>query len=246
MNRAKPAATVDVTGAQRVAFKTKHTPLLDTFRGTTGKVVGDGIWKERGVATLKYDQEGAIISVEIENTAAANLEEMFGKMCDEGALYQLQLPDFDLLTTQNACMYKERGLNETLTFYTDDLGKNLISFSYNLIDYEYLATKEKYAKTRRLMTTPEWGSFMTQADLSAPVFYSQPSFGRKNYDSKGHEKKETVKDAEGKEKKPEEEASFFSKYWLYILMAFLILPRLFEQAPAESGDGTPAAAPARR
>ena len=55
MNRAKPAATVDVTGAQRVAFKTKHTPLLDTFRGTTGKVVGDGIWKERGVATLKYD-----------------------------------------------------------------------------------------------------------------------------------------------------------------------------------------------
>ena len=53
-------------------------------------------------------------------------------MCDEQALYQLQLPDFDLITSQNACTYKQRGLNETLTFYTDNSGKGLVSFSYDV------------------------------------------------------------------------------------------------------------------
>ena len=53
-------------------------------------------------------------------------------MCNENALYQLQLPDLSLITTQNACLYKDRGLNETLTFFTDNVGKNLISFSYNV------------------------------------------------------------------------------------------------------------------
>ena len=110
-------------------------------------------------------------------------------MCDEKALYQLQLPDLDLITTQQACTYKERGLNETLTFFTDDQGKSLISFSYDFIDYEYLATKEKSAKTRRLMTTPEWASFKTKADVNVPGHGGRPVFGPKNYDSKGHEKK---------------------------------------------------------
>jgi len=151
------------------------------------------------------------------------------------------------MTTQNACLYKERGLNETLTFFTDDLGKNLISFSYNLIDYEYLATKEESAKKRRLMTTATWEGFKTQADVSVPEHGSRPHFGRKNYDSKGHEKKEIVKEGEGGAKK-EEEQSFLGKYWLYIMMAFLILPRFFEAGSSEGGEGASAApaAPARR
>ena len=115
-----------------MAVKSKQAPLLDTFRGTTSKVVGDGIWKERGVATLWYDAEDKLINIEVENNDASNLEEKFSQMCDENAIYQLQLPDFDLITTQNACTYKERGLNETLTFFTDDQGSNLISFSYNV------------------------------------------------------------------------------------------------------------------
>lgn len=150
-------------------------------------------------------------------------------------------------------MYKKRGLNETLTFFTDDIGKNLISFSYNLIDYEYLATKEKSAKTRRLMTTPAWEGFKTQAEVNVPNHGSRPSFGRKNYDSKGHEKKEVVKESgEGGGVKKEEEQSWLSKYWLYIMMAFLILPRFFEGAAPEGGEGgsqagaAAAAPPARR
>ena len=109
-------------------------PLLDTFRGTTKPVVGDGIWKERGVATIWFDADDKLISAEVTNNDAQNLQDLFSQMCDEQALYQLQLPDFELITTQNACTYKQRGLNETLTFYTDNSGKGLVSFSYDVSD----------------------------------------------------------------------------------------------------------------
>ena len=42
------------------------------------------------------------------------------------------MPDFDILTSQSACTYKTRGLNETLTFFTDDKGVNLIGFNYDV------------------------------------------------------------------------------------------------------------------
>jgi len=114
------------------AVRSKVAPILDTFRGTTKPVTDDGIWKERGSALLWYDANDQLISIEVTNNQADNLEEMFTKMCDEQALYSLKLPDFELITTQNACLYKNRGLNETLTFFTDVKGKNLISFTYNV------------------------------------------------------------------------------------------------------------------
>ena len=82
------------------------------------------------------------------------------------------------------------------------------------------------------MTTPEWSGFMTDAVLDVPEHGVRPKFDRKNYDSKGFMKKEVVKDADGK-KPPEEEQSFFGKYWMYILIAFMVLPRLF--GPEEEG-----------
>ena len=122
-----------------------------------------------------------------------------------------------------------------------------------MIDYKYMATKEISAKARRLMTTPVFDGFLTQTDVSTPSFGSKPNFGRKEYDSRGHEKKVVVKDSEGGKKKEEEEQSFLSKYWLYIMMAMFILPRFFE-APQDGGEpgqagpgsGGQAAAPARR
>jgi len=111
----------------------------------------------------------------------------------------------------------------------------LFSLLLKLIDYEYLATKEKSAKARRLMTTPVWDDgFQTKGEVDVPDRGSRPTFGRRNYDSKGHEKKEIIKEGEGGQKK-EEEQSFLGKYWLYIMMAFLILPRLFE-APQDGGE----------
>ena len=73
---------------ERVAVKSKQASLLETFRGTQSQVNGDGVWKERGVATLWYDAEGKLFSIEVENNAAgSNLEDVFTKMCDENALY---------------------------------------------------------------------------------------------------------------------------------------------------------------
>ena len=86
---------------QRVAVKSKQSKIMETFRGTSKKVSGDGIWKERGVATLWYDNEGKLLNIEVANNndSGSNLEELFGSMCDSNALYSLKMPDFDLLTT---------------------------------------------------------------------------------------------------------------------------------------------------
>ena len=64
-----------------------------------------------------------------------------------------------------------------------------------------MATKEKSAKTRRLMTTPEWSAFKTQADVSVPDHGGRPVFGPQNYDSKGHIKKEAQVEGEDGKKK---------------------------------------------
>mgnify|MGYP007042616238 CR=1 FL=1 len=96
---------------------------------------------------------------------------------------------------------------------------------------------ERSAKKRRLMTTPDWTGFKTAANVNSPLEGTRPFFATtKNYDSRGQEKKEEVKDG-----KPTAEPSFFSKYWMYILAALFVLPRLFE-APA--GDAPAGGAPA--
>ena len=85
------------------------------------------------------------------------------------------------------------------------------------------------------MTTPVFDGFLTNAEVSAPEYGSRPAFGRKDFDSKGHEKKVVVaKDGEVGQKK-EEEQSFFTKYWFPLLAAFLILPRLLE-VPQDGGS----------
>ena len=88
------------------------------------------------------------------------------------------------------------------------------------------------------MTTPDWTGFKTAADVASPLEGTRPFFATtKNYDARGQEKKEETKDGQ-----PVAEPSFFSKYWMYILAALFILPRLFE-APAEgSAGGAPAPA----
>ena len=98
------------------------------------------------------------------------------------------------------------------------------------------------------MTTPVFDAFKTKAVVDAPLtgHFFKPDTQQQNvkFDAKGREKKITTPE----EKKKEEEPSFISKYWMWILGAFLILPRLLE-APADGGQATaPAggAAAARR
>ena len=88
MNRAKTGDIFQSDAVdQRRAVRSKQAPLLDTFRGTTKAVVGEGIWKERGIATMWYDAEDKLISVEVENKEASALQDLFNSMCDEQALY---------------------------------------------------------------------------------------------------------------------------------------------------------------
>jgi hypothetical protein len=185
--------------------------------------------------TLWYDNSDYLVQVDIANQAltqaAEELQKEFESQCEQGSLYQLQLPELDLSTSQQACQYARQGLNETLTFFADKQG-NLISFSYDVIDYQYLATKEKSAKKRRLMTTADFSTFKTRADVKTPQTGSRPVFHDqiKKYNSIGMEKKEVKNDGSPQQ---QQEQSFLSKYWMYILAAFLILPRLFgEEEPA--------------
>ena len=96
------------------------------------------------------------------------------------------------------------------------------------------------------MTMPEWDGFKTRVNVNEPQPGPKPvSQAGVKFDSKGREKK--VETKEDKEKKKDEEQGFFSKYWLYILGAMFILPRLL--GPAEEGaggQGGAAAAPAGR
>ena len=87
MNRANKQAKANELKIERMAIRSKQAPLLETFKGTNSKIVGEGVWKERGVATLWYDQDDQIIQVEVENNPQTDLEETFTQMCDQNALY---------------------------------------------------------------------------------------------------------------------------------------------------------------
>ena len=80
------------------------------------------------------------------------VESDFKKACADNKLYQLLIPEYDILTSIPACLYVKNGFNETLTFHTDTLG-NLNAFSYEVIDYQYLASLEKNPRKKRLLTT---------------------------------------------------------------------------------------------
>lgn len=111
--------------------------------------------------------------------------------------------------------------------------------NYEIVDLEYLASLEKNPKKRRLMTTKQWDHVNTKCVLSPMVEGTRPIFTKYKYDSQGKEMKERAPNPDGSQ--PQEEQSFFSKYWLYILIGFLVLPNLLG-GPEEGG----AAAPARK
>ena len=96
------------------------------------------------------------------------------------------------------------------------------------------------------MTTPDWEGFKTRVNVNEPLQGPKPvSQAGVKFDSKGREKKVETKDTKDGAKK-EEEQGFFSKYWLYILGAMFILPRLLGPMEEGGAGGAPggAAAPA--
>lgn len=62
----------------------------------------------------------------------------------------IEVPEFQIMTSIPACQYVKNGLNETLSFLADPNG-NLNGISYDVIDYQYMASLEKNPKKKRLL-----------------------------------------------------------------------------------------------
>eukprot|EP00347_Sterkiella_histriomuscorum_P010603 403375639 len=203
----------------------------------------DNKWTTRGSVELSQDSGDKIVGVNVLNNQIADTEDFkknLQQSCEQGQFYQLYLEDFDLLTSIPACLYSKNGLNDTLTFQSDSSGK-LTSMQFEFIDNQYLASIEKHPRKKRLLTTKQYEEFDTKSKLAGVIEGTRPIFNRYKYDSMGKELKERAPVKEGEE--PQEEQSFLRKYWLYILLAFMVLPNLLGGSQEEAPAG---AAPARK
>ena len=116
-------------------------------------------WQPRSKVLLGYDSRGTIVNVEVNTQAPA--DDIFTDACERGDSYQLQIAELSLMTSVNPCLYSTHGgLNETFVFSTLD-GKELSGFFYEVRDLEYLATREKRAKAKRLMLTADFSEWKT-------------------------------------------------------------------------------------
>jgi hypothetical protein len=100
-----------------------------------------------------------------------------------------------------------------------------------------LASVEKNPRKRRLLTTKYFDHFTTKASVQPLVEGARPIFTKYKYDSLGRE----LKEKQPGQPAAEENQSFFGKYWLYIMIAMMVLPNLLGGAQEEGG--APAAAP---
>ena len=129
MNRAN-VNQVKLDEVENAVVKSKTVPLLQRFSATS--ITAD--WTQRADLTLGFDSADKLVSVEVANKETGegiDLEQTFKKMCEEGAFYQLNIPDYGLISSQQACQYSQQGLNETLTFFTNSQG-GLVSFAYEV------------------------------------------------------------------------------------------------------------------
>ena len=187
---------------------------------------------------LSKDGQGALLAVNVDNfdiESPASLKEQMEQQCAQGKLYHLRLAEFGLQTSIPACHYSRNGYNDTLAFHPDSEG-GLSSFSFDIQDTSFLASLEKSAKKRRLMTTKQYETFETKASVQGLTEGPRPIFMKFKYDSTGRE----MKSQEQEKQQAEENQSFFGKYWMYILIGFLLLNSLGGGGAPEGG--APAAA----
>ena len=154
----------------------------------------------RSTILIGYDGRGNIVDAKLNTLIPA--EDIFTKACEEQKLYQLKISEFDIMTSVDACQYSTHaGLNETLTLSTID-GKELSALFYEVVDIEYLASRERMAKRKRLMLTPdfsEWRTTLLIHNVNKDFAGNKPVFqSDKQYNSLGAEKIVEVKTKDGK------------------------------------------------
>ena len=177
----------------------------------------------------------------VDNEAEATItKEALNDKCLKDSLYHLRIPDFDLFTSLPACYFARTGLNDTLLFHPDTTGTSLSSLSFDILDRDFLASVEKNPRKRRLLTTKYFEHFTTKAILQQPLVEgARPIFTKYKYDSIGRE----LKEKQPGQPAAEENQSFFSKYWMYIMIAMVLLPNLIgggddvQAAAAGAGGG---------
>jgi hypothetical protein len=169
-------------------------------------------------------------------------QEKFEKACKDGELYQVQIPELNIMTSVDSCFYSVHGgLNETFVV-TSVNGKQLSAIHYDVVDLEFLASREKSAKRRRLTLTPDFSSWKTTVLVKSnhkgavkPFFYP----GLKLFNSMGGERVERRKDkGDGKKGEPQEDnRSWIGKNWMYIAMGIWILSKFIDVSePAQPGQ----------
>lgn len=97
------------------------------------------------------------------------------------------------MTSVDACFYSlHGGLNETFVVSSVN-GKQISSLHYNVRDLEFIASREKSAKKRRLMLSPDFSTWKTSVLVKSnlkgqvqPFFYE----GLKQFNSIGGERVE--------------------------------------------------------
>ena len=102
--------------------KVANYPKAITKHSIMERFSNEDVATERGkVVVTRNKNDNEIMKIELEeNALTEDLTDRFNASCQKNALYQLSIPDLDLVTSQAACIYfLESGLNDTLTFHTD-------------------------------------------------------------------------------------------------------------------------------
>lgn len=123
----------------------------------------------------------------------------------------------------DACYYFESsGLNDTLTFATNSDGSKLVSMNIEVKDIKALANLERNPKKRRQLLERQFELFSGKVLLSKMQQGAPVEFQKELYNLQGEEMK-VRKQGEVGEKKEEPEKSFIQKYWMQMLIGFLVI-----------------------
>ena len=167
-------------------------PIIRAAKVETHKLLhrfdNDDSWTQRGTIEVAKDSQGKVLSVSVENDAVfPSLKQEFDSKCKSNNFYQIRVDGFDdLLTSIPACHYAKNGFNDTLVFHADSAGK-INALSYDVVDYQYLASLEKHPKKKRLLTTKQYDVMETKGVVQQLFEGTRPIFMKYKYDSLGRQ-----------------------------------------------------------
>ena len=115
-------ARENVSGLETSGLESKYERQVEKFP-LLHKFSDEAKSRARGTLVVTRNAKTReIMEVDLEEDPAAipegqDLEDTFKAKCESGALYQLEVNQFDVFTSMTACYYyKSSGLNDTISF----------------------------------------------------------------------------------------------------------------------------------